>query len=405
MRVSNRTARRRWGTALLALVMIEAAILGSGRLVTVGPLTLKMLLFGIAQTYVVYRLVASQSRLKISTLILVGSLFTLISVAAVIGITNGASASSVAEDIKPLSYFCAIAFFELTIRTQEHIRLVLRLFKVAAVLLSLGYFIIVASVYLGVLPFEVLYDLLKGDEGGDFMFRGSDGLFFYKGALYIGVGVILFAYERRMLSRLALGLGIAALLFTDTRGFFIALGAVVATYILTEVKHPAKKAFYCTLGLAFAIAVYLWFSASAGDREASDQVRANTINQVLDDITPASAVLGHGFGIGVPERPVHMESAFLEIFHKQGIIGIAWWLGVLVILCIRYRKASRKDNPYAGPLFLCALFVVFESLTNPFMNNPIGMTVWMVALVGLDVVTTAQLPLATSAISVSPQHG
>jgi hypothetical protein len=33
------------------------------------------------------------------------------------------------------------------------------------------------------------------------------------------------------------------------------------------------------------------------------------------------------------------------------------------------------------------MFVIFESATNPYVNNPIGIFVWIVSLVGLDVIT------------------
>ena len=100
-------------------------------------------------------------------------------------------------------------------------------------------------------------------------------------------------------------------------------------------------------------------------------------------------IVGNGLGVGVKERPVHMENSYLEIFHKQGILGMLWWGSMCLFLITRYRKARHTNYKYAQPLLLSACFVAFESLTNPFINNPIGIFVWLIALVGLDVLSKA----------------
>jgi hypothetical protein len=376
------------GNALLILVILEASLLGSGRLVQFGPLTLKMILFAIAQAYVIGSVVLGTARVKISILLVVSSFVAILSVSTVIGLLQGATFSLIAEDIKPLSYFCMIVFFDLTIRTQKQVELVLKIFKAAAVILSTGSLLFAAALYLQIIPFSTVYAFANANEGSDLMFRGSDGLFLYKGAVYIGVGIILFAFDRGFVSRLCIFLGVFALFLTNTRGFFVALVAVACTHIALNRKQFGRKALFVALSIAVAIAVF----ASAGsiaDREASDQLRKDTIYQVRDQMNPISVVLGHGLGKGVPERPVHMEPALLEIFHKQGLLGILWWVTMIAMFWSRFSAARVYGCSNAEPLLLCALFVGFESLTNPYMNNPIGMTIWMVSLVALKAVKPA----------------
>jgi len=51
---------------------------------------------------------------------------------------------------------------------------------------------------------------------------------------------------------------------------------------------------------------------------------------------------------------------------------------------LRFRKAAKfADRRLAYPLFLSAAFVFFESLTNPFINNPIGMSFLAICLAAL----------------------
>lgn len=278
-----------------------------------------------------------------------------------------------------------LVFFDMTIQRVEQVQAVTKIFKYAAVLLSLGSIVFIAAIYLGLLPFNAVYALAELDKGDDIMFRGSDGLFLYKGAIYIGVGIILFAFDRGVLSRIGLLLGIVTLWLSNTRGFFVALAFVAAAQIAINRRHLGKKLVYAALSSVVAALVYS-SAGSVADRDDSDRLRKDTIHQVIQAIDPVSAFVGHGFGNGVPERPVHMEPAILEIFHKEGILGVSWWMGVLAMLWSRFREARKADPRKAEALLLCALFVVFESLTNPYMNNPIGMTIWMVSLAGLDAI-------------------
>jgi len=124
----------------------------------------------------------------------------------------------------------------------------------------------------------------------------------------------------------------------------------------------------------------------------SDATRIETLHEVGERITPISLIFGNGLGVGVPIRPEHMEISYIEIFHKQGLLGSIWWASMFILLLMRYRKSRRIKYQYAQPLLLSALFVAFESATNNFVNNPIGIFVWITALVCLDVIAKNDSP-------------
>lgn len=115
------------------------------------------------------------------------------------------------------------------------------------------------------------------------------------------------------------------------------------------------------------------FEVSEG-RESGDELRIQTIYQVIDRITPLSFFIGHGFGNGVPIREVHMEMSYLEIFHKQGIFGLLFWIYFLYSIYRYYKKVDNRYKDIAGAFFIGAILIYVQSLFNPYMNNPIGMS-------------------------------
>jgi hypothetical protein len=175
---------------------------------------------------------------------------------------------------------------------------------------------------------------------------------------------------------------------------------------MSEIKAKRKVLLLATISL-FAVIGFAVISNPEA-QASSDHERILTLAQVMERVNPVSIFFGHGFGLGVPERPVHMESAFLEVFHKQGVLGLAWWATVFVLLFARFRKASHTpERKLAYAFLLSVLFVFVESWTNPWITNPIGMAALLLALASLRVIgrarTDAELATTVPLIdSVSP---
>ena len=90
-----------------------------------------------------------------------------------------------------------------------------------------------------------------------------------------------------------------------------------------------------------------------GDKNWSDIIRRRQIQQVFERISIPSFLIGHGFGIGVPVRKIHMEIAYLEIFHKQGLIGLVFWLILFFVIWHHYRMAVlNQQGATALPFFM-----------------------------------------------------
>jgi hypothetical protein len=375
------------GTVLLVLIALEASLLGSGRLLEIGPLTMKMWLFAAAQIYTMILLVSFR-RLNLSTILLLLSFSMLLCIGTTMGTLHHSDLDSITEDVKPLLFCFLLMFVEMTMRTVKHLQLVIKIIKAAALIMTAAYASVLVFLLSGVISFPAFYDWLSSSSDGEFLFRGESGFFFYKGSLYIAIGLIFLVFDRGRMSWLAILTAIAGLVATGSRGYFFAIVAIVLVHALTGIGGRVRKLRYFVVPCAgLAMLLILLFSGQLVDKQESDFVRITTASQVMDRITPVTIILGNGFGVGVEERPVHMENSFLEIFHKQGVLGILWWASIFFFLIMRYRKARRANYEYAQPLFLSACFVAFESLTNPFINNPIGIFVWLIALVGLDVLS------------------
>jgi O-antigen ligase len=374
------------GEGLLYLVILEGAIFGSGRLLQVGPVTVKMLLFGLTIVFTAWSLLALD-RIRTSTTLLTLSFMALLGIAVISGFGHDARMEFIGGDVSPLLSFLVLPFFELTIRSRRILLRVIRIMILGAMLLVVGYAAIFVSLAFRLVSFASLYQWINAAGPDDFIFEGSNGSVFYKGAIYIAIGIFFLMFQKRLLSKLiAIGL-FASLAMVGSRGFFIALAVAAMLYVVIgPLRLTTKLALFILaillgIGLAPVVAPLLV-------RHDSDEVRTNTIAQVEDRATVPTIFIGHGFGVGVPERHGHMEIAYLEIFHKQGLLGLFWWAAMFACIAIRFARAiSHGNGEIAYPLLLTVVFIVVESATNSFVNNPIGIYPILIAFVGLGVLS------------------
>jgi O-antigen ligase len=242
--------------------------------------------------------------------------------------------------------------------------------------------------------------LVKGASGGDIFISGEltaqtglPGHFIYSGALFIGIAIIYLVFKNGRRDRAIVFLLFLSLFLVGSRGYFLSLSLSAFCYVLIGPMRAIKKIGYGFIVILLAAILLPFLFSLSGNKKGSDAERMKTITQVSDRVTPISLIVGHGFGIGVPEKPGHEEIAYLEIFQKQGLIGLLWWAALIATLAVRFRKAIRSGNQYlAYPLFLSAIYVLLQSATNPAVNNPIGMYPFIISFVGLGVLARPDTP-------------
>jgi hypothetical protein len=378
--------RTRIGSLLFCIVTFEAALLGSGRMLEIGPVTGKMVLYVLALLYTIWSLLSLKS-LKYSTILLLVSFGSLLCIGIVNGVVHGADMQYLSTDISPLISFLVLPFFELTIRNERDIRTAVSIIVVAALVMAACYAAIIFSVFSQRVSFETLYDWVGRVGGDDFIFEGETGQVFYKGTLFICIAFIFLVFRKGRWARTAAFILFMSLFVVGLRGFFLSLALCGIFYVFIGPLSAVKKVGIGFVVVSLAVALFPWFFALFGDKAVSNNDRLTAISEVYERITPSSIVVGHGLGIGVPVRTGHMEIIYLEIFHKQGVIGLLWWAILIGIAMVRWKRAVRVGKgQLAYPLFLAIIFVCIESATNPFLNNPIGLYAFIICYVGLGVI-------------------
>jgi hypothetical protein len=256
-------------------------------------------------------------------------------------------------------------------------------------------------IHSGIIAFLDLYHSVI--DTGEFFFRG-ELTFVYKGFLFLCIAFLFFHFtgkNKRGIWMTVLGIAIA---LTVTRGFWFALFATYAVFYFSISK--LRMLIFSFLAISVLLFGQIAISQTSriiyafgaqpdnskidskksvllGDRLHSDEGRIQQVKEVVQQTTIISTLIGHGFGIGIKSRPVHMEISYLEIFHKQGLLGLAFWLLVFGQLILKY-QGSKKDG-FSQAFFLSGLLVFIQSLTNQYVNNPIGLSIVLLSIVCLDV--------------------
>lgn len=397
--------RRHVGKVLCWLVVAEATVLGSGRMLHVGSVTAKMLLFALAVLYTVWSLV-SLDRLKRSTVFLLASFGVLFCFGIFNGAAHGANMYFMGEDVSPLLSVLILPFFDLTIRNEQELKNCVRILLAGSLAMAGAYCLLAVCLFARVISLSTLLTFLRQNGGDDFIFEGDATRVFYKGSLFIGIALIFFLFRKGLASKIAACALFFSLFLLGTRGFFLALAVCGILWVFIGAQKAAARLMLGVVLVVLAALLLPPFFSTFGDKSVSNGDRETQIAQVADAANPVSGVVGHGFGVGVPIRPEHMEIMYLEIFHKQGIIGLAWWALLLAMLTLRFIRALRSGRRNSAfPLYLAALFICIQSAMNPFLNNPIGMYPFMLCFVGLGLAAAnsvsepSQLPAPGRAVA------
>ncbi len=364
------------------IILFELIIGGGGRLFELGTLTLRMYLFMAATTMSIV-LIIVKKKLPLYLIIFIFLSFFSLFLSAFIGKINGASLNMIFIDIKPLLFVLFILSIYFFIYEPDNIWFVSKIIMYTSFLMAIAYLMILSMLMLEKLDFQYFYSLVSPYE--EFFFRGNNGYFTYKGFIYIGIGLIFwfYSYNYTFLKIIIIVISVTALVLSGTRGFLLAL--TIIFFFSVVLPETLKGKLIYVLALTVLIIVSIWFltSTDLGDKDHSDSIRITQINQVIENTNVSSFIFGHGFGVGVQIRPVHMEIAYAEIYHKQGLLGILLWAGLFIYLSSLY-FSLRGLKKIGKPYFLSSVFVFLMSFTNPYMNNPIGLTMIMITLVVLN---------------------
>lgn len=375
---------------LFFVIFTELILGGGGRLLEVGGFTLRILMFlsilPISLLLVYIKKIPIDRNL---VLIVLFQLFLLL-LSSIIGIANHASLDAIYEDIKPQIFILFIFYAVYSFSDIKNVQRLITFVKIYSLLMGCIHITVFILLQANAIEFRSLWMLINNQENisGEFFFRGEYGFFAYKGYIYLPIGVFFWERYGKSLTQkyLAITILIIASILTGTRGYIVFVMLIYCiNYLLKSSKKTILRNILIITGAVLISLIGLYIvSLDRGENaiDESDQLRASQLQEVFDATTIYSTIWGNGLGIGVPIRPVHMEIAYLEIFHKQGVLGLSFWVLLLLFIYKKYKDVKSEGKPF---WFSC-LFVYTISVSNPYINNPIGLTVIIFSIFCMDTI-------------------
>lgn len=351
---------------LCALTVCELLLCGSGQILRKGEISMRIILFGLCLLVTFLIIIKHKAKFSYSEITIQILLFLWFGIGLSFGLINNGSISNIMIDVKSFIYFLIFPFFLLTINNEKIIHFIIRLLRNIPLLMAVIYLIyLIAIKSLGIITFSETYE--ASETQSDFMFRGTSGELLYKGFVFLPISVIFWLQRKKIIPILII---LIAIFFTYTRGLYLITLIGMVCYFLHFSKSYTIRTIIISIVILGCIVAPIFYTSSFEERASGDMIRVITFQQVEESINLISLTFGHGLGIGVDIRPVHMENSFLEIFHKTGLFGIFVWLLLLFYI---WRNYSKNRNAITFNFYLCACMIYIQSIFNPYLTNSMGM--------------------------------
>jgi hypothetical protein len=424
---------------LLTIFFVELFIGGGGRLIDFGVVSIRQVLFLLLLVTFVVRIFKEKAvfnkdintffrfnPVTIGVYLLIGWFV----VSSLIGYVNGHPLGAIATDFLRVSFFAV--YFPLAYYISKErfsLKRIITILKYSA--LTVALFTIVVSllgktVFSG--HFQDFYAFMNWIMNDDLYFRPSNSVF-YKSHFFVLVGLILSINDllNKNFRKLDVAIVIFAsisVLWSETRGFLLAFMLSIFMIIVLDVKvivDPIKgvaqklqklvqsKQFIrkFTISILVMVAVPFLFKYMTLERfettsaDKSNYTNHGKVKKEVNDVSvnarmefivaskeilihPTNLILGTGYGTEIGGRITGIEMSFLDILVEQGIIGLAAWVFLFLIVYYNFYSAYKKGHKLTTlDISLMATFMGILLLTNinPFINNPIGISFFVVLLV------------------------
>lgn len=452
-RILNMTEEFRRGTftqrcsqlsfGVLCLFLLECSITGGGRYWEVGPVSVRILLGGLAAVLALPELFRHLGAyLKKPSIWLTLIFVAWLAFCAWLGIRSNNRMDVLITDVKGFMWLFLIPVFVAVVRSRDRLRTLLSWVLAGAVIQAALILAVNAAVVLSDNPEPLCRWLTARSIGLVDIVSNKLVRVFFKSSPYMIVGcvVVLFRQARAPKLRwryvLAVALLFNALLLSYTRSLYGALGltavlSITAVLILCPAGRKRVLAFLLAAVVCFGVLVtvqefvlegsYLSFAVSRtigqevptswasqlrgrirGDisddkpndaemdrqrsyievTEKSDQFRQET-QDGLKDCIRRSPIIGCGLGAAAASRDSGVDEYFyLDMLARTGIVGLVLYIlpfGYVVLWCLRRRSLLRECPE--GAAVVCGL-CTFWVVTwfNPWMNAVLGIAWYAVTL-------------------------
>ena len=371
---------------VFTIAMLELFVGGGGRLLEIGPLTVRMLLFALCLLTSVFYAVSRPNRADGTALALgLVAAYLFIHLGGLVnGILRGADVADLLTEMQQSLYWLAAPFIAMTLQSQRMVQRAADLVQLSGVVLATLYLLAISALAMGLVDYFGFYALLS--ESSEFSFRG-ESYFFYKGFLYLGIAAVFFVAVDARRSRWLAVLVVVAMVLTLTRGFVLSTSAAMLLMLMAQRRTKfLGMAALAVAAAAFVLWVYLPSIEEGLDlqRDVSNLQRLDDLAFVFDRLDVRTLLIGQGLGVPIGER-VNVENTFLWALWKLGLPGVLFWLSPLLLCLIYYRRIDRGNGalPLASAFVFGTVLVYVQTLSNPYLNNPIGLSYVLVSLFAL----------------------
>lgn len=428
---------------VLCLFLLECSITGGGRYWEAGPVSIRILLGGLAAVLALPELFRHLGAyLKKPSIWLTLIFVAWLAFCAWLGIRSNNRMDVLITDVKGFMWLFLIPVFVAVVRSRDRLRTLLSWVLAGAVIQAALILAVNAAVVLSDNPEPLCRWLTAHSIGLVDIVSNKLVRVFFKSSPYMIVGcvVVLFRQARAPKLRwryvLAVALLFNALLLSYTRSLYGALGltavlSITAVLILCPAGRKRVLAFLLAAVVCFGVLVtvqefvlegsYLSFAVSRtigqevptswasqlrgrirGDisddkpndaemdrqrsyievTEKSDQFRQET-QDGLKDCIRRSPIIGCGLGAAAASRDSGVDEYFyLDMLARTGIVGLVLYMlpfGYVVLWCLRRRSLLRECPE--GAAVVCGL-CTFWVVTwfNPWMNAVLGIAWYAVTL-------------------------
>lgn len=421
------------------LIIIEVILGGAGRFIAFGPLSIRMLLYGVA-FFILFICVLGDFRNAIRKfnlkdinvkLILIFSVW--IGICAIRGyLVSKFSLHDIIGDVTGFVSLALIFLFMYALDDKKYIRTVTNIIIAAVTVQGLAIMLMNFGIALGVLNFEGLNKLIDDLYMGAmaWIYPGSVRIFL-KSSIYLQVGFLLAlgmlvnetSKKKRRLLYISLIIVGYSIILSFTRGFWI---AAFITTLLLFIKKPVS--FIKPLGITIIGVIILLSLNMASFRnvniahsiiartgivhadttkiaeEGSKNIVSNDAVDEASDYRVAlkaamvkqikkTPILGTGYGIifsQVHQEVSHSEYMYYDIWVEMGLIGLLLYIGMFITMGYKWLKIriERRDinkNNYLDEYIFAFLGVAITTSVNPFLNNPIGITYLVLVIWAINV--------------------
>jgi hypothetical protein len=361
---------------LFSATLLELFVGGGGRWITLGPITLRMFLFVVCVAVALLAVLFPRRRYDGLPLAfgLVGAYLVIHLSGLIAGAATGTDTSIMLTELQHSLYWLAAPFFACTLSSSAYIRRTAKLVELAGILLAFAYITLIICLATGVLKFAAFYALLP--ENGEVISRGG-GLLFYKGDLYLGMALVFLVSLRGRYWLPTVLVISAALILTLTRGFILSTSGAILLLLALQRRKGGLLIGLLLVAIAAALVWRYLPSLNEGlssSRVLSNEQRLSDMDFMWSNTSLKTLLIGEGLGSVINGR-IDIENTMLWALWKLGLPGLAFWLMPLV-LCMTYfaQIPNARENRLACA-FLCGTILVYaQTLSNPYLNNPIGLS-------------------------------